>query len=81
MPARRKTNRGVTFTPLPGSSRGPHKVVNPRKIPDGIPVVTIHDVHYYTDDVITVIDDSAQMLIDRGFLVPVGGETEVSDDG
>lgn len=60
---------------------GPHKVVNPRKIPAGIPVVTIHEVHYYEGDIITVIDDSAQCLIDRGFLVPVDGETEVSGDG
>lgn len=74
MPTRRKT-------PLL-DRRQPHKVVNPRKIPEGIPVVTIHEVHYYTDDVITVIDDSVQMLIDRGFLVPVddGGEMEVSAD-
>jgi hypothetical protein len=59
----------------------PHKVVNRRKIPEGIPVVTIHEVHYYEGDVITDIDDSAQVLIDRGFLVPVGGKTEVSGDG
>jgi hypothetical protein len=65
---------------LPGRRDTPHKVVNPRKIPRGIPIITIHEVHYYEDDIITVIDDSAQMLVDRGFLVPVGSGTEVRND-
>lgn len=79
------------------NASGPHRVVNKRKIPeyacwtdeDGqeqrarIPIVTIHDVHYYEGDVITKIDDSAQVLVDRGFLVPVndGGGKEVDNDG
>ena len=45
--------------------------------PIRIPIVTIHEAHYYTGDVITEIDESAQMLVDRGFLVPVDEKTEV----
>lgn len=74
-------NRRKIPTPLPAHDvvMEDGKVVH---IPERhIPIVTIHDVHYYTNDIITVIDDSAQMLIDRGFLVPVGSKTEVSNVG
>jgi hypothetical protein len=63
-----------------GVSMGPYKVVNPRKIPEGIPVVTIHEVDYYEGDIVKGVD--VRDLVARGFLVPLdGGETEVSSDG
>lgn len=73
MPTRRRTA-------LPDRrASGPYTVVNPRKIPEGIPVVTIHDVHYYEGD--TVNETNVGDLVARGFLVPVSGDTAVSNDG
>jgi hypothetical protein len=55
--------------------------MNPRKIPDGIPVVTIHEVHYYDGDAVAANVDVGD-LVERGFLVPAdGGETKVDNDG
>jgi hypothetical protein len=52
-----------------------------RGIPDGIPVVTIHEVHYYDGDAVAANVDVGD-LVERGFLVPAdGGETKVDNDG
>ena len=61
---------------------GPYTVVNPRKIPEGIPVVTIAEVHYYEGDTVEA-DVEIRDLVERGFLVPVrdGGKSRVSNDG
>ena len=47
---------------------GPYTVVNPRKIPVGIPVITLHGTHYYEGD--TVDDTDVGDLVARGFLKP-----------
>ena len=49
---------------------GPYTVVNRRKIPKGIPVVTIHEVHYYEGDTVSAGVDVGD-LVERGFLSPV----------
>jgi hypothetical protein len=51
---------------------GPYTVVNPRKIPQGIPVVTICDVNYYEGDTVAA-DVEVRDLIERGFLKPQKG--------
>ena len=49
---------------------GPYTVLNPRKIPAGIPVITVHDVHYYEGDTVEEQGDSTAVMVERGFLVP-----------
>jgi hypothetical protein len=51
---------------------GPYTVVNPRKIPSGIPVVTINNVHYYEGDTVAA-DVDVRDLVERGFLKPKRG--------
>ena len=57
---------------------GPYMVMNPRKIPQGIPIVTIKEVHYYEGD---TVDAGIEVgdLVERGFLKPQ--KDRVSDDG
>lgn len=88
MPTKRKKkgvpHRVVNKRNIPAIAQEPDGtiVLDREGKPIRIPIVTIHDVHYYTDDIITDIDESAQCLIDRGFLVPVdGGATEVENNG